>query len=76
MPKLKTRKAALKRYKKTAAGNFLRRHAYKGHLLMHKSKTEIINMIDQNKVDNFIDNVVYGNDKENMMSTYCSFSFR
>ena len=40
MPKLKTRKAALKRYKKTAAGNFLRRHAYKGHLLMHKSKTQ------------------------------------
>ena len=40
MPKLKTRKAALKRYKKTGAGNFLRRHAYKGHLLMHKSKTQ------------------------------------
>ena len=39
MPKLKTRKAAIKRYKKTAAGNYLRRHAYKGHLLMHKSKT-------------------------------------
>ena len=37
MPKLKTRKAALKRYKKTGAGNFLRRHAYKGHLLMKKS---------------------------------------
>jgi len=33
MPKLKTRKAAAKRYKKTGAGNFLRRHAYKGHLL-------------------------------------------
>lgn len=40
MPKLKTRKAALKRYKKTGAGNFLRRHAYKGHLLMHKTKTQ------------------------------------
>ena len=40
MPKLKTRKAALKRYKKTAAGNFLRRHAYKGHLLMHKSNKQ------------------------------------
>ena len=40
MPKLKTRKAALKRYKRTAAGNFLRRHAYKGHLLMHKTKTQ------------------------------------
>ena len=42
--------------------------------LMHKSKTEIINMIDQNKVDNFIDNAIYGNDKKNMMRTYCSFS--
>ena len=40
MPKLKTRKAAIKRYKKTAAGNFLRRHAYKGHLLMHKTKRQ------------------------------------
>ena len=40
MPKLKTRKAALKRYKKTGAGKFLRRHAYKGHLLMHKTKRQ------------------------------------
>ena len=40
MPKLKTRKAAAKRYKKTGAGNFLRRHAYKGHLLMHKSNRQ------------------------------------
>jgi large subunit ribosomal protein L35 len=40
MPKLKTRKAALKRYKKIATGNFLRRHAYKGHLLMHKTKRQ------------------------------------
>lgn len=36
MPKLKTRKAAAKRYKKTAAGNFLRHKAYKGHLLRKK----------------------------------------
>ena len=40
MPKLKTRKSALKRYKKTGAGNFLRRHAYKGHLLRRKSKSQ------------------------------------
>lgn len=40
MPKLKTRKAALKRYKKTGAGNYLRRHAYKGHLLMKKSNRQ------------------------------------
>ena len=40
MPKLKTRKSALKRYKKTGTRNFLRRHAYKGHLLRKKSNTQ------------------------------------
>uniref|UniRef100_A0AB74TG37 Large ribosomal subunit protein bL35c n=1 Tax=Discostella guiyangensis TaxID=3145224 RepID=A0AB74TG37_9STRA len=40
MPKLKTRKAALKRYKKTGTGNFLRRQAYKGHLLRKKSNIQ------------------------------------
>jgi large subunit ribosomal protein L35 len=40
MPKLKTRKAASKRYKITGNKNFLRRHAFKGHLLMHKSNRQ------------------------------------
>ncbi len=40
MPKLKTRKAALKRYKITGNNNFLRRHAFKGHLLMKKSNRQ------------------------------------
>lgn len=40
MPKLKTRKAAAKRYKVTANRNFLRRHAFKGHLLMKKSNKQ------------------------------------
>ena len=40
MPKLKTRKAAAKRYKRTGSGNFLRRHAFKGHLLMKKSNRQ------------------------------------
>ena len=40
MLKLKTRKSASKRYKKTGTGNYLRRHAYKGHLLMHKTKKQ------------------------------------
>jgi large subunit ribosomal protein L35 len=40
MPKLKTRKAASKRYKVTGNGNFLRRHAFKGHLLMKKSNRQ------------------------------------
>ena len=40
MPKLKTRKAAAKRYKITGSDNFLRRHAFKGHLLMKKSNRQ------------------------------------
>lgn len=40
MPKLKTRKAASKRYKVTGNENFLRRHAFKGHLLMKKSNRQ------------------------------------
>jgi large subunit ribosomal protein L35 len=40
MPKLKTRKAAAKRYKITGTDKFLRRHAYKGHLLMKKSNRQ------------------------------------
>ena len=40
MAKLKTRKAALKRYKNTGNNNFLRRHAFKGHLLMKKSNRQ------------------------------------
>ena len=40
MSKLKTRKAAAKRYKITGNNNFLRRHAYKGHLLMKKSNKQ------------------------------------
>jgi large subunit ribosomal protein L35 len=40
MPKLKTRKAAAKRYKVTGSDHYLRRHAYKGHLLMKKSNRQ------------------------------------
>ena len=40
MPKLKTRKAAFKRYKITANYNILHRHAFKGHLLMKKSNRQ------------------------------------
>jgi large subunit ribosomal protein L35 len=38
--KLKTRKAALKRYKKTKLGNFICKHPGKGHLLMKKSNRQ------------------------------------
>ena len=54
MPKLKTRKAASKRYKVTGNDNFLRRHAYKGHLLMKKSnkqKRKLSQVILVNKSD-------------------------
>jgi large subunit ribosomal protein L35 len=54
MPKLKTRKAAVKRYKVTGNGNFLRRHAFKGHLLMKKSnrqKRKLSQIICVNKSD-------------------------
>ena len=37
MPKIKTKKSALKRFKKTATGKFIRRRASKGHLLEKKS---------------------------------------
>ena len=40
MVKLKTCKAAAKRYKITGSRNFLRRHAFKGHLLMKKSNKQ------------------------------------
>jgi large subunit ribosomal protein L35 len=40
MPKLKTRKAASKRYKVTGNSNFLHCHAFKGHLLMKKSNRQ------------------------------------
>jgi len=40
MPKLKTRKAVTKRYKITGTNLFIRRHAYKGHLLMKKSNRQ------------------------------------
>lgn len=40
MPKLKSRKAVKKRYKVTSTNSFLRRHAYKGHLLLKKSNRQ------------------------------------
>lgn len=39
MPKLKTRKAAAKRFSKTGSGKLRRRKAFKNHILEHKSPT-------------------------------------
>ncbi len=38
MPKMKTRKAAAKRFKKTSSGKIKHRRAYRNHLLTKKSK--------------------------------------
>jgi len=40
MFKIKTRKAAKKRYKCTKTKKYLRRHSFKGHLLLKKSKKQ------------------------------------
>ena len=37
MPKLKTRKAAAKRFRASGSGKILRRKAFRSHLLEHKS---------------------------------------
>jgi len=39
MPKMKTHRGAAKRFKITATGKILRRHAYRDHLLEHKPTT-------------------------------------
>ena len=49
MPKLKTHRAAAKRYKVTGTGKIERRHAGIGHLLQHKSasrKRKLSSMIE------------------------------
>jgi large subunit ribosomal protein L35 len=54
MPKLKTRKAAQKRYKQIGEKKFVRRKAFKGHLLEKKSpkrKRNLSNSIVVNKSD-------------------------
>ena len=49
MPKMKTHRAAAKRYKVTATGKILRRQAGKGHLLAHKdanTKRRLTGMVE------------------------------
>jgi large subunit ribosomal protein L35 len=41
MPKLKTRRAAAKRFKSTGSGKIARRKTYRNHLLEHKSASRI-----------------------------------
>jgi large subunit ribosomal protein L35 len=51
MPKLKTRKAAAKRFSKSGTGKLMRRKAFKNHLLQHKS-TKRKNNLSQKAVVN------------------------
>lgn len=44
MPKFKTRKAAKKRYKTISEKRFMRRKAFKGHLLEKKSSKQKKNL--------------------------------
>lgn len=44
MPKLKTRKAAAKRFKATGSGKIMHRKAFKNHLLQHKSSSRKRNL--------------------------------
>ncbi|MBI3948589.1 MAG: 50S ribosomal protein L35 [Armatimonadetes bacterium] len=37
MPKMKTRKSVAKRFGVTGSGKIVRRHAFKGHLMLRKS---------------------------------------
>jgi large subunit ribosomal protein L35 len=37
MPKIKSRKAAAKRFSRSGSGKIMRRKAFKNHLLQHKS---------------------------------------
>ena len=44
MPKMKTRRAAAKRFKKTGTGEFKRAKAFKSHILEHKSPSRKRNL--------------------------------
>ena len=57
MPKLKTRKAAAKRFKATGSGKFMRRRAFLNHLLDHTSPKRkrhlgTMALVDERDADN------------------------
>ena len=51
MPKVKTSRAAAKRFKTTGTGKLVRNKAYKSHILTKKSKTRKRNLRKQTTVD-------------------------
>lgn len=57
MPKLKTRKAAAKRFRATGSGKIKRRKAFKNHILEHKSsqrkrRLSQLALVDERDADN------------------------
>jgi large subunit ribosomal protein L35 len=58
MPKLKTRKAAAKRFRATGSGKIVRRKAFKNHLLQHKTSDK------KRKLSKMV--VVHERDEENV----------
>jgi large subunit ribosomal protein L35 len=58
MPKLKTRRAAAKRFRASGTGKIMRRKAFKSHLLAHKSparrrnlsKIAVVSDVDTDRV--------------------------
>ncbi|NET11150.1 MAG: 50S ribosomal protein L35 [Merismopedia sp. SIO2A8] len=59
MPKLKSRKAAAKRFRRSGSGKIMRRKAFKNHLLEHKktarknklSKIAVLSEADKENVE-------------------------
>ena len=51
MPKIKTNRAAAKRFKTTATGKLKRNKAYKSHILTKKSTNRISNLIQSTITD-------------------------
>ena len=64
MPKMKTRRAAAKRFTKTGTGKIKRNHAYMNHMLEHKQKktkrklrkTALLHKADVKRVKHLIGN--------------------
>lgn len=62
MPKMKSNRAAMKRFKKTGTGKIRRRKAYKSHILTKKSskrkrnlrKGAIVDKADARRVDRML----------------------
>jgi len=62
MPKMKTRRSAAKRFRKTGTGKIVRVKAYKSHILTKKNrkrkrrlrKKQILNSVDTKKVKRLV----------------------